>query len=342
MKRILLLSLTAWVIGLAALLALLLPLNGPPESSATDTCTTYTATDVPKTIPIDSTLVAESFIYVADEIQLSDVDVGPLNITHADDFNLRAYLWSPSNTAIELFTHVGGVGDNFTNTILDDEADVSIGNASAPFTGRYRPEGTGGLAVLDGEPSYGDWRLEIRDSFPPAEPGTLDSWDLQLCYAVTPTETPTPDPTPSPTLEPTPTETPTPTPEPTPTETPTPTPEPSPTDTPEPTPTDSPVPTPEPTPTPTLEPTPEPTPEPTLEPTPEPTLEPTPEPTAEPTPEPTLEPTPEPTPDATPEPTPTPTPEPTPEITPEPTPFLLRIEPGKLSPLPTSAPNSRN
>jgi len=121
MKRILLVSLTAWGIGFAAVLALL-PVNGPPQSSATDTCTTYASIDVPKEIPTDSTLVAASTIYVGDYFLLSDVDVGPLNITHNDDFNLRAYLWSPSDTAVELFTNVGGVGDNFTNNVLDDEA----------------------------------------------------------------------------------------------------------------------------------------------------------------------------------------------------------------------------
>ena len=144
MKRILLLSLTAWVIGLAAVLALL-PLTGPPGSSAVDTCTTYSSTDVPKEIPIDSSLVAESFINVGDFFVLSDVDVGPINITHNYDVNLSAFLWSPSNTGIELFTHVGLDGDNFTDTVLDDEATESIGNATAPFTGSYRPEGTRGL-----------------------------------------------------------------------------------------------------------------------------------------------------------------------------------------------------
>ena len=146
MKRILLLSFTAWVIGFAAVLALL-PLNGLPESSATDTCTTYTATDVPKTIPTDSTLVAESFIYVDGFFQLSDVNVGPLNITHSDDFNLRAYLWSPSNTAIELFTLVGGTGDNFTDTVLDDEAAESIDERCSTVHRELSPGGFEGACL---------------------------------------------------------------------------------------------------------------------------------------------------------------------------------------------------
>ena len=57
MKRILLVSLTAWGIGFAAVLALL-PVTGRRESSAADMCTTYASTDVPKDIPVDHTIVS--------------------------------------------------------------------------------------------------------------------------------------------------------------------------------------------------------------------------------------------------------------------------------------------
>ena len=54
----------------------------------------------------------------------------------------------PDGTSIELFDGVGGNGDDFIDTILDDEAAASIADGSAPFTGSYRP--IGNLGLLDG------------------------------------------------------------------------------------------------------------------------------------------------------------------------------------------------
>jgi len=167
-------------------------------------CNTYTSTDVPKSIP-DLTTVT-STLNVGSSFALTDVNAGPLNITHTYDADLDVFLISPHGTRVELFTDVGGSGDNFTNTVLDDECATSIASGAAPFTGCYRPEGS--LSALDGQSSAGVWTLEVTDDYA-VDTGTLQSWQLELCGAATPTPTPipsTPTPTPTPgTPTPTPT-----------------------------------------------------------------------------------------------------------------------------------------
>jgi len=152
-------------------------------------CTTYTSSDVPKSI-LDLTTVT-STLNVGDSFTLADVNAGPLNITHTWDSDLDVFLVSPQGTRVELFTDVGSSGDNFTNTILDDECATSIASGTAPFTGCYQPEGS--LADFDGEsssvlesPPNGIWTLEITDDAG-LDAGTLQSWQLQLCGA-TPTD----------------------------------------------------------------------------------------------------------------------------------------------------------
>jgi subtilisin-like proprotein convertase family protein len=161
------------------------PTPGTPTPTPTPTgpagCNTYTSADVPKSI-LDWTTVT-STLNVGSSFTLADVNAGPLNIAHTWDSDLDVFLISPLGTRVELFTEVGGSGDNFTNTVLDDECATSIASGAAPFTGCYRPEGS--LSALDGQGSAGVWTLEITDGAS-GDTGTLQSWQLELCGAVCP------------------------------------------------------------------------------------------------------------------------------------------------------------
>lgn len=112
---------------------------------------------------------------------INDVNVN-VNITHPYDTDLHVYLTSPSGTRVELFTKVGASGDNFVNTVLDDEASSLISSGAAPFTGSYRPESS--LSAVDGQNPNGVWTLEISDdySFDPA--GHLNSWGLEITPSI--------------------------------------------------------------------------------------------------------------------------------------------------------------
>jgi len=117
-----------------------------------------------------------STINVPDAMNILDVNV-QLNISHTRDQDLDVYLRSPDGTRVELFTDVGGNGDHFTGTILDDQAGTSITSGAAPFAGTYRPEGS--LSAFNGRNAVGTWTLEITDDkF--LYRGTLHSWSITI------------------------------------------------------------------------------------------------------------------------------------------------------------------
>ena len=117
-----------------------------------------------------------STINVPDSVTIGDVNV-TLNINHTRDQDLDVFLISPGGTRIELMTDVGGGGDNFIGTTLDDEAATPITSGSAPFSGTYQPEGS--LSAVDGEDAQGNWTLEVNDD-KRRETGTLISWELEV------------------------------------------------------------------------------------------------------------------------------------------------------------------
>jgi subtilisin-like proprotein convertase family protein len=107
-----------------------------------------------------------------------DLDVR-LDITHSRDSDRSVVLKSPGGIQIPLFAQVGGSGDNFRTTILDQEASTPIGNGLAPFIGRYRP--TGDLASLYGTELQGTWQLIVTDSVSGTD-GTLNGWSIRVKY----------------------------------------------------------------------------------------------------------------------------------------------------------------
>lgn len=106
----------------------------------------------------------------------ADLSVG-LNILHPNDGDLNLRLESPKGTRIALLSGVGGTGDDFTGTILDDQGSVDIASGTAPFTGVFRPREP--LAQLIGEPAAGEWTLNIRDQAN-GNSGTLQNWTLRI------------------------------------------------------------------------------------------------------------------------------------------------------------------
>jgi subtilisin-like proprotein convertase family protein len=143
---------------------------------------TLASPNVPVAIP-DLRTVTSTLLVSGLTGPITDVNV-TLTLTHTFDADLDVFLISPSGTRIELFTDVGGSGDNFTNTTLDDEAPVSITAGSPPFTGRFRPEGR--LADLIGQEPNGTWTLEITDDAG-IDVGTLHGWSLTISTPAEPT-----------------------------------------------------------------------------------------------------------------------------------------------------------
>ena len=134
--------------------------------------------NTPEAIPDQDTLMSE--LVIAEAGMIEDLNVG-INISHSLDSDLDVFLIAPDGeTRIELFTDVGGSGDDFEDTILDDEASASITKGSAPFAGSYRPEGH--LTELVGQNICGTWTLEVTDDSRLSS-GTLNSWSLMADLA---------------------------------------------------------------------------------------------------------------------------------------------------------------
>src|SRR5262249_39271161 len=71
-----------------------------------------------------------------------------------------------------------GSGQNYINTVFDDQAAISITAGAPPFTGSFKPEGS--LSTFNGINANGTWTLQIIDAFPPADNGTLTAWSVSI------------------------------------------------------------------------------------------------------------------------------------------------------------------
>src|SRR6185436_1682628 len=99
----------------------------------------------------------------------------------------------------------GGSGNNFVNTVIDDQASgdlLTAVAASAPFTGSWKPmfnasswdgalglhDPIGLLSRYNGLSTKGDWKVLVSDQFQ-TDTGTLNSWSLIVtpkAFTVTP------------------------------------------------------------------------------------------------------------------------------------------------------------
>ena len=144
------------------------------KTSSEDQTVTQASPDVPQAIQDYTTVKSE--LDFASVGQILDVNV-TLDITHTYDADLHVSLISPSGTSVLLFANVGPTGANFHNTVLDDQALISINTGSAPFTGSFQPQEP--LSAFNGENAFGAWKLEISDDGA-GDVGVLNSWSLTI------------------------------------------------------------------------------------------------------------------------------------------------------------------
>ena len=99
-----------------------------------------------------------------------------LDIVHTHPADLVVDLLAPDGTTIGLWSHVGGVGGDFSNTCLDDGAAVAITDGSPPFSGTFHPQDLLGN-MNNGNVGNGTWLLRITDPWATNQ-GTVNSWSL--------------------------------------------------------------------------------------------------------------------------------------------------------------------
>ncbi|MHC4488098.1 MAG: proprotein convertase P-domain-containing protein [Planctomycetota bacterium] len=123
----------------------------------------------------------DAVIEIGDHFTIYDLDVG-ITLTHTSVFDLQIFLQSPAGTLLclnmynfdEFFE-----GEDYKDTIFDDEADHPIEEGQPPFTGRFRPRSPAQLSVFDGQDVYGPWRLKIYDQWY-ADTGNLESFEVRV------------------------------------------------------------------------------------------------------------------------------------------------------------------
>ena len=127
---------------------------------------TYRAENVPRNIQ-DSGVINAGVTTIALDIKdtntILDLNVF-LNIEHTYDEDLTLILIAPDGTEVILAQNNGGELDNYTNTLFDQQADLSIAAGSPPFTGTFRP--LGNLSNLNDVSVFGRWQLRVIDAQP--------------------------------------------------------------------------------------------------------------------------------------------------------------------------------
>jgi subtilisin-like proprotein convertase family protein len=152
--------------------------NGVLDSAST---TTVASTNVPRSIPDNRTSGTTSTLtFSGPTAPIADVNI-TFSITHTRDADLTAYLIGPDGTQVTLFSKVGGTGQNFTNTTLDDQASTSITVGTAPFTGTYQPS-PGLLSAFNGRSAVGTWSFKVVDSRR-NNTGSITAWSLAVTTA---------------------------------------------------------------------------------------------------------------------------------------------------------------
>jgi len=176
------------------------------QASGTLAPVTYTRSALGLAIPDNRGDGAIDTLTVPDDFQIADVNVRVDSLTHTFDGNLTVGIRGPSGYGTDLITltgwNAGGVfqnngspGDNFVNTVIDDEAAndiISATNATAPYTNSYKPafnsanwlpllgnnpDGTPQLSRFDGTSSQGQWKMIVSDQVG-GNVGTLQGWSL--------------------------------------------------------------------------------------------------------------------------------------------------------------------
>jgi len=173
---------TAWVFALGA--SILLVVAVWPGAVHADPVVSYEDPfDLP--IPADSDAtkgsMADAIIDVSDHCIILDLDV-VVSVSHTQVFDLQLRITSPSGTTVVLNMYDPFndyfEGADYSNTVFDDEASVSISEGQPPFEGRFRPIDIEGLSAFDGEDAFGQWHLQIYDAY------YMDTGSLTFCELV--------------------------------------------------------------------------------------------------------------------------------------------------------------
>lgn len=108
-----------------------------------------------------------------------------VGLDHSFVNDLEITLISPAGTPSLVIDNTDGSGNNFCQTVLDDESAgpsiQSVVSAQAPFTGSFTPAGP--LSAFDGEAASGAWQLQAQDFFS-SDTGNIRAFSVVVTPAV--------------------------------------------------------------------------------------------------------------------------------------------------------------
>jgi len=139
-------------------------------------CATFTAGQLPVTIPETDAEIVTSEIQVNSDLIISEVSVA-LAIEHTFLEDLEISLISPQGTTVVLISSDCGSSDDINATFDDNGIPLSCSNNPA-ITGTVQPILP--LSILKGESTLGIWTLEIQD-MADLDGGALNGFSLTIC-----------------------------------------------------------------------------------------------------------------------------------------------------------------
>lgn len=170
------------------------------QPSGTLAPVTYTRSGISLAIPDNNSVGVKDTLNITDDFEIADIDLRVDNLTHPFVGDVSFMVKGPNGFGTDLLSLLGGVtdggtGDNFVNTVIDDEATNDLlpeVPANAPFTRSYRPimnspswatagfptfETVPQLSQFDGSSTLGTWTAVLSDQAA-TDTGTLTSWSL--------------------------------------------------------------------------------------------------------------------------------------------------------------------
>jgi len=145
---------------------------------------TYCSQALPKDI-LDFQNTYDTITVDLEGAVVTDINV-KFGASHPYDGDLSIFLEGTNGTEITLSAGNGGSGNNYINTVFDDDASTSIMNGNPPFTGSFKPEEP--LSAMNGSSLSGDWILRVYDDGDGDE-GVLAQYCIEVEYYLQPVGT---------------------------------------------------------------------------------------------------------------------------------------------------------
>ncbi|MDO6604073.1 zinc-dependent metalloprotease [Arenibacter palladensis] len=139
-------------------------------------CALESAKDLPITISTTGAPTITSTITLLNDLPVADINVN-LDLTHSFLADLEVTLISPAGTRVILVSNSCGGNQDILAT-FDDSAEAFICGTTPAIQGTVRPLGS--LAAFNGESTYGDWILEVKD-IAASDGGSLNAFSMDIC-----------------------------------------------------------------------------------------------------------------------------------------------------------------